>query len=82
MDHEELPHIADRGQLVGVTRTASDTLALELDAYTSAATGGTALFTLAAAFAHATTNFLFFDVEVVVFGLEVPVVARVIATVT
>jgi len=44
------------GQLVGVTRTASDTTAVTL------AMGSTTL-TLAAAFAHATTNFLTFIVE-------------------
>ena len=56
-----------RGQIVGTTRTAADTLAVVLGANTSAAVAGiTSLFTLAAAFAHATTNFLFFDVELVV----------------
>jgi hypothetical protein len=49
-----------RGQLVGTTRTASDTCALAL------VSGATTLFTLASAFAHATTNFLYFDVELVV----------------
>ena len=55
-----------RGELVGVTRTASDTIALNLSTNTSAVPGGTLLFTLASAFAHATTNFLYFDTEVVV----------------
>jgi hypothetical protein len=56
-----------RGQIVGVTRTASDTTALSLVANTTnSASGGTSLFTLASAFAHATTNFLYFDTELVV----------------
>ena len=56
-----------RGQIVGTTRTASDTLAVVLGANTSAAVAGiTSLFTLAASFAHATTNFLFFELELVV----------------
>ena len=45
-----------RGQLKGVTRTASDTAAIVLKF------GTTTLATLDAAFAHATTNFLTFDV--------------------
>jgi hypothetical protein len=49
-----------RGQLIGITRTSSDTIALSL------VSGVTTLFTLASAFAHATTNFLYFDVEMVV----------------
>ena len=44
------------GQIVGVTHTASDTVAVTL------ALGSTTL-TLAAAFAHATTNFLWFTVD-------------------
>ena len=56
-----------RGQIVGTTQTGSDTCSVRLGANTSAAVAGvTALFTLATAFAHATTNFLFFDVELVV----------------
>lgn len=49
-----------KGALIGVTRTSSDTIALSL------VSGATTLFTLASAFAHATTNFLYFDVELVV----------------
>lgn len=56
-----------RGQIVGTTQTGSDTCSVRLGANTLAAVAGvTALFTLATAFAHATTNFLFFDVELVV----------------
>ena len=45
-----------RGQLKGVTRTASDTAAVVLKY------GSTTIATLDGAFAHATTNFLTFDV--------------------
>ena len=59
-----------RGQIVGTTQTASDTLAVVLGTNTSANVAGiTSMFTLAATFAHATTNFLFFDVELVVQGI-------------
>lgn len=47
------------GQLVGVTRTSSDTTAVTL-------AFGSVTLTLAAAFAHATTNFLTFYVDFVV----------------
>lgn len=49
-----------RGQLVGITRTSTDTTLVTISF------GSTAIATLAAAFAHATTNFLYFDVEFLV----------------
>lgn len=49
-----------KGQLIGTTRTSTDTCALSI------LIGGTSIFTLASAFAHATTNFLYFDTEMVV----------------
>jgi len=49
-----------RGQLIGTTRTSTDTCALNL------LFGTTTAAALAAAFAHATTNFLYFEFEMVV----------------
>lgn len=49
-----------RGELIGTTRTASDTCSLLLKM------GSTTIGTLPAAFAHATTNFLTFDLELVI----------------
>jgi len=46
-----------RGSLVGVTRTSTDTTSLTLTF------GTTTITTLASAFAHATTNFLNFDIS-------------------
>lgn len=53
-----------RGQLIGSVRTASDTAALTLNYGATAL--ATAICTLGGTFAHATTNWLYFDVEMVI----------------